>query len=229
MNLDDEVEISQIDWFAAAESVEIKTLEYHGEARANALKAHHRNVRQLAITFDWRIACVYDRRTRGIMAHDTRHDPTSIDQVLVLQASIDLAPMRPDIWSSAAPLSAYPSPSSLVPIHSPSPSRRYSPFDQSGRQSRSSKPQWRCFRCGNTGHLSASCDSKSTSAGLACAPWIRNPGAKSAWYLFDEAAGQPFCFNWSRDSHCRFADRCRNSHRCSVCGETRHGANACPK
>lgn len=218
-------------WIAAAKTVEAKTLEYHGEDRASALKAHHENVLELSNSFDWKLASAYDRKTRDLTASDTRHDLSIIDYNLVQKTSTHLSMLDSKLialQSSQHSTIFQPSPSSSGPLNSPSPSRRFSPFDQSGRRSRSSRPSAKCFRCGIIGHMSATCGSSSTSAGLPCASWARNPGGRTG-FLIDGSSGQPFCFGWAQNSSCRFADRCKNIHRCSICGDAQHGAVACPR
>jgi hypothetical protein len=189
-------EISQIEWLAAAETVVEKTLEYHGVARSDPLKIHHRNVLEVAMSYEWETARIYDMKTRGLMASDPRHDPSTINLSLVTQANFTylsakaLAAQQPQLLR--APASSYPS-----SIHSTLPSaggsssstRRFNPYDQAGRQFRSAKPASRCFRCGVTGHASATCDAKTTTAGLPCASWVKQksppPPSRMAPYNFD--------------------------------------------
>lgn len=84
-----------IDWIATAGAVEKRTFEYHGAARSNPLKVHHRNVLELARRYNWRVACTYDRRTRELMADDKRHDPTTVNHHLVLQVYLDVGRPTP--------------------------------------------------------------------------------------------------------------------------------------
>ena len=73
--LGNEMEISPIDWLAAAETVERRRFEHHG---SDPLKAHYKIVSRLAREYD---SCAYDKRTS-----DTRYDPTILSQGLVAQA-----------------------------------------------------------------------------------------------------------------------------------------------
>ena len=173
---------------------------------------------------------MYDRRTRELMAIDSRHDPSPVDEDLVIWVNLELLSATADArLQTAPPTPKVTSSMSFGPVPSSSSSRRFTPFDQSGWQTRKPKSQTKCFRCGVLGHTASSCDSKSTTAGLLCAPWTRNPGSISG-YLIDRTTGQSFCYTWARRSHCPFAESCiRGVHRCSICGDVQHGANACPK
>jgi hypothetical protein len=70
-------EMSQIEWLAAAGTVVERTLEHHGAARSDLLKLHHRNVLEVARSYEWETARIYDMKTRGLMASDPRHDPST--------------------------------------------------------------------------------------------------------------------------------------------------------
>lgn len=232
MKPSDETELGQFEWLAAAQTVEKKTLEHLGAERADALRAHHENILSLSNTYDWKVACAYDRRTRELVANDPRHDLVVINQNLVIQANSNVAAAKANASALALHASVsrmtpsfQPSPSSLGPVRSSTPARRFSPFDQSGRQSRTPRTQGKCFRCGAVGHMSATCDSKVTPAGFPCALWAKRPGTKSG-SLIDGPSGQPFCFSWTQSSFCRFGN---HVHKCSICSDIQHGANVCPK
>jgi len=77
--------ISPIEWLAASGAVEKKTLEYHGTARSDPLKAHHRNVLKITRVCDWGAAQIYDKERRELMAGDLRYDPSIINQDIVAQ------------------------------------------------------------------------------------------------------------------------------------------------
>jgi hypothetical protein len=125
-------------------------------------------------------------------------------------------PRPPTHWTYASQGTAYscPAPSTLSATGSSPSTRRFHPYDQSGRQPRQGKQASKSFRCGITGHVSATCDAKSSTM---------------SGSLVDGTSGQSFCFSWANSSACRFRDRCRNIHRCSLCGDGGHGANTCQK
>ena len=203
----------QVEWCAAAKTVELKTSEYHGDARADALRMHHRNVIALALDYNWSMALFYDQRTRELMAEDPRHDPRPKNYNLILMAYARCQ-RAPD----SVPIPSPPS------SHQPNP-KRFSPYDNSSRASRISKPNVKCFRCEAPGHISASCDSKFTSAGLPCAYWNPKVGPRGS---LSDSAGLSFCFRWTYRSSCH-TPNCGKIHRCSVCGDSQHGANNCSK
>lgn len=232
---DDGSGISQIEWIAASRTAESLILKYHGSARSEALKAHHKIVLELTRRYDWGLAYYYDRRTRALMAKDPRHDPTIVNQYLVIEATTKrgmaetnamLATLRSPLPQQ--PTFSCPPSTSASPTPSPSSTKRFAPYDSSGRQSRHTRSPPKCFRCGVIGHFPATCNSEWTSAGLPCASWANGPGPRTG-SLIDSATGQAFCHNWARGAYCRFADCCRNIHRCSICRNTQHGAIACPK
>jgi hypothetical protein len=231
---EDKQDISVIDWMAVSETVESVTLKHHGSARSEALKAHHKIVWELMKTYDWAIACYYDRMTRELMAKDTRHDPTIVNQSLVSQAIFKCGMAETnarlaaqEIHSSRLPAFSYPPSTSTSPTLSSSSTKRFAPYDSSSRQSRHTRPPPRCFRCGVNGHLPAACNSELTSAGLPCASWIKVRNSRYG-SLFNVATKKTFCRAWARDAYCRFADHCKYIHECSICGETQHGATFCP-
>ena len=231
---EEEADISQLEWLAAAETVEMKTFEHHKATRCDPLKAHHRNVLEIARAYDWGPARIYDKRTRELMASDLQHDPRIVNESLVTQANFAFGMEKlnakmlsqqsqfirqptsyhPSSMSFQNTISPFPAPSSLsITSSSSSSARRFNPYDQSGRQPRSDRSNLKCFRCGVNGHMSASCDSKSTSAGLPCASWTKRPGARSG-VLVDETSRRTFCSAWAQNSTCRFSDHCKFFHRC---------------
>ena len=79
----DEREMGQFEWMAATETVEKKTLEFLGADFADLLKAHHRNVIELTKEYSWRVASLYDKKSRDLLSCDNRHDVRLINQRLV--------------------------------------------------------------------------------------------------------------------------------------------------
>ena len=235
MSLDDEKDMSEVEWLVASEMVVNKTREIHGDARADPLAQHHRNVLELANTYSWAAARIYDKRTRELMAGDSRHDPTGVDIPLVQQSVIQhatqkfqasmleqLPQQRPPSYRTSSFASSS-SASSDIPS-----AKRFTPYDQKGRRDKASRPNPKCFRCGAHGHTAGSCSSSSTSAGFPCAVWSQRPG-KSGGSLVDGSSGDNFCFRWQLDSSCRFAKQCTYLHQCSICRSQDHGAHACTK
>ena len=160
------------------------------------------------------------------MAMDPRHDCTVLDNDIVTEATIASRSQSELSAGRSALPPPYPPSSLSQATMTPSSAKRFHPYDQSSRQPKSVKLSQRCFRCGATGHMSAVCDSKLTSAGLPCPSWSKRPGSRSG-ALRDDASGRLFCLAWEQSSDCRFSDRCKNLHKCSICGDREHGANAC--
>ncbi|KAF9792512.1 hypothetical protein BJ322DRAFT_1207109, partial [Thelephora terrestris] len=77
----DEGDIDLIDWGAASETAEMKIREYHGAARAEQLRAHHRNVVLISRSYAWAPARSYDKQIRQLVASDTAHDLTDLNQI----------------------------------------------------------------------------------------------------------------------------------------------------
>ena len=75
----DEKSISIVDWLSAATTVEDRTLFHHGEARTNALGAHHKFVQELARLHGWQVAVEYDVLQCFLTAQNLRHDLGTLD------------------------------------------------------------------------------------------------------------------------------------------------------
>jgi hypothetical protein len=165
MNLKTKGAMEQIEWIAAAKTVEERTLTYHGLARSAPLKVHRRNVMEVARTYNWDTARVYDAKTRELMASDSRHDPSPINQSLVLQANAaferkKMAALVQQSHGFRGPASTHtsyasqgaaysgPFPSTPSATGSSLPQDVSNPYDQSSRQPRQSKQASKCFRCG---------------------------------------------------------------------------------
>jgi len=75
MSSDSEADMDEFDWLAAAETVENKTWEYHGNDRVDLLAQHHRNILILTRKYDWASARIYDKLTRiGARRPGVAHD-----------------------------------------------------------------------------------------------------------------------------------------------------------
>lgn len=242
MNPGDERDMDQMDWMAAANTVEGRTLKHHGEERQKALAQHHKNVTLLIRKHGWKIASYYDRRTRELQAGDPTHDMVNTNLGLVVDSSIAIKnegyahpsslnapPYYPSFISSPPSSLSTSYPRQFIPYEQTGRQpQHFTPYNQSGRPPRPGRPPPKCFRCGVVGHTAGSCASNSTTANLPCAPWIAKPGSRSG-HLLDRSSGQSFCFNWTSSSSCRIGDRCRNIHKCAICGDSQHGANSCRK
>jgi len=163
MSPEGEGEISPLDWTAVAEAVESQAFHYHGAARSDPLKAHHRNVLKVANMYDWGLAQIYDQETREPMAKDPRHDPSILNRDIITQASIFrkleqmetslLAHQSQPIQNIVPPLHPPPSPSN-TPTTSHS-TKRFNTYDKPSRQPRSARSKSKRPRRGATGHASA--------------------------------------------------------------------------
>lgn len=86
-----ERQITLSEWLAGASTVEGLVRKHHGDARADALLAHHRHVVNIARTHNWTVALEYDIRQREKSAAEPRYDISCVDeQTIVLIASESL-------------------------------------------------------------------------------------------------------------------------------------------
>jgi hypothetical protein len=75
----DKKSISIVDWLSAAATAEDRTCFHHGDARADALGAHHKFVQELARLHGWHIAVEYDVLQRFLTVQNPRHDLGTLD------------------------------------------------------------------------------------------------------------------------------------------------------
>lgn len=142
----EEGEMSLIDWIAAAETVEEMTLQCHGVARADPLKAHHWNVLVITRSYGWGPARFYDKRTREHMASDPRHNPSVLNHSLVIEASTvhglerakaSLLTQQFQFPQHTAFPGPIPPPLNVTPTQPPS--KRFTPYDPSNRPQKPAK------------------------------------------------------------------------------------------
>ena len=179
MTPEEEGDIRLVDWLAAAKTVEEAMLKFHGQARCNALKAHHQNVLEISRTYDWPAARFYDKRIRQLSSKDPHHDLSCENQKIVTEAvswwrnKQNRAEMHAQQPQLSRPSSSQSFASTSSFASGPLSTKRFAPYDQSSRQARQKRQDGKCFRCGVSGHMVASCDSKTTTAGITCTSWQR--------------------------------------------------------
>lgn len=180
---------------------------FHGDARADALQAHHRIVMGLAQRYSWSVAVDYDIQQRELAYADKAHDYSTLDgNALTL------------IMSNAA-LQAL---KLSTPQSSPT-KRRLDEQSTSSNKIPRNQPSGHCFRCGSTGHLPAACTASTTLAGKPTAPLMPNAKSNQALQAPD---GSQYCFGFACRSSCRFQN-CAFAHSCSICRSASHGASRC--
>lgn len=207
-----EHDITQEVWIPAAEIAVRELSNFHGAERAAALADHHPNVLRLVSSFSRPIMREYDIQQRNIWAGDPRHDISMMDHELltVIAAKQMLALQRQQSASGSKRARD-------ASERDPSSSPRKRPAGNNFPQ------PMLCFRCGNTGHLPASCSASTTVAGKAAAPLMGGAPSNS----LRAPSGQCYCFNFARSSSRSYTNSCRNVHACSICQSTENGARAC--
>ena len=135
------------------------------------------------------------------------HDLSILDlAVLAIIVTCPSVKSMPQSFLSASPSM----PQSFL---SASPSKRPFQYDHPTTPWKRSKHL--CFWCGGAGHLPADCKADVTTAGTKTAPIISSSKSGNALLAPN---GKQFCFNWSRNSSCHFADACTGFHGCSLWG-----------
>ncbi|KAJ3560708.1 hypothetical protein NP233_g10660 [Leucocoprinus birnbaumii] len=165
----DDRNISMQDWCGAAAAVERETRKLHGDARADALLAHHQNVIGISQTHSWQVAVEYDIQQRELAFMDKAHDYSSVDgnALSIIATKITLQSVKE------------------LQAHSFRPPKRRLGEDSNHSAQSPKKPRVvTCFRCGLAGHLPAECSASVTTAGKPVASLIPNartlPPATSA-------------------------------------------------
>ena len=208
----DENTIMLVDWLGAANAAEERTRFHHGDARADALAKHHRNVTNIARKASWSFAVEYDIKQRELAGEFPQHDLSTLDldciTMLGISKRVEASPKSQQGASSSA--------------SSTNAGKRKRANSSSGSPRKRSAQL--CFRCGFAGHMPDACKAETTSAGQPVAPL--NSTARSKNSLMGPNS-KPFCFSWAKDSSCTFGDNCRNHHACSLCGSSTHGAADC--
>ncbi|KAI0665642.1 hypothetical protein C8Q78DRAFT_544539 [Trametes maxima] len=215
-----EQDIAVAEWLAAGDAMVKLVRTWHGDARANALEAHHRTVTNFAVTTDWQAAFAYDIAEREMAAANPLHDlGTPNQRRLNFATSEYLAKcnqkrLREELRIREPPLQ------DRRPPPGDSQLRKRPKLQGQSFQGRTAN----CFRCGNAGHLPSSCTATVTITGRPVAPLA--PDARSDNALATPN-GRAFCFSFALHSSCRDEGRCSYHHGCSICGATAHGAARC--
>jgi hypothetical protein len=199
-----EKSISAVDWHAAARAAEERIRFHHGEARASAFVAHHKLVMDLGRSHSWEIAMEYDIQQREVAALNPSHDLSSLDL-----AALTIIATRPVIHHYNPP---------------PSSSPKWNLPSDSLPQTPRKRHRTHCFHCGGPDHLPADCKAGVTISGKPTAKLA--PGAKSKHALL-VVNGKQFCFTWAHNSSCSYGGTCTNTHCCSICSKSGHGAGSC--
>lgn len=228
-----ELDIAVGEWMTAGEAVVKLVRRYHGDARANALEAHHKTVIGLAVRTDWQAAFSYDVAEREMAAAQPEHDLGTPNQTRVnlvtteffarREQKASLEAMRQ--WAQNMGLRR-PAPADHPVRDQPPPKRLRGPQGAAfgGGGARPNGRGSRCFRCGAAGHLPATCTAATTTAGRAAAALAHDARSPHALTGPD---GRTFCFTFALHSNCRDDTACPYFHGCSICGATAHGAGGC--
>ncbi|KAH8105148.1 hypothetical protein BXZ70DRAFT_919588 [Cristinia sonorae] len=219
LSRDGEKYISLEDWLAASHTVEALVRTYHGDARADCLKAHHMNVRKLlGQGLSWSQTCLpYDIHQRELWAAEPRHDISQIDAnhvSLLVATSLQASQLASQSTTSSHPTAWQ---SSKRRAQSPPPSQPSSKKPKTGGY---------CFRCGKSGHLPGTCGAETTVAGKPCAAITT---LKRGGTALTAPGGKTYCFRFASTASCKFNTDCINFHGCSICLDEAHGAASCPR
>lgn len=203
-----ELSIVTVDWIGAAKAAEERTLHYWGADRASALTSHHLVVLDIGRTHGWLVAMHYDVQQRELAHTNHEHNLAGLDVAALTIANNKVA--------SSVSFAAHPN----------TPTKRSAPSDfvSSPRKKSHTFASNHCFRCGAHGHLPADCVADTTIAGKPVAALATGARSKHA---LATASGKHYCFNWANSSNCSFGTGCKNTHSCSLCGESSHGAGSC--
>ena len=157
----------------------------------------------------------YDVQQREAIARNPAHDLTTLDLSALTIISTRIA-------LQSAPHTYAPQPTP----HTNSPPKRPLAPDTSQQQPRKrTKPDRSlCFRCGLAGHFPADCKADRTTAGKPPATVTSGPKGE---HSLTASSGKQYCFNWARSTACKWGDNCYNTHGCSLCHDTTHGAATC--
>lgn len=219
-----ESEIGLADWLGAKTVAEERTRLHQGDDRADRLAVHHNLVIGLIPDQSLPVALAYDIKARELSAKDARHDLAVLDSRTLGRAFNEHMLRASHNRGGAAP--SPPRAARPTPYSRPGDTRTVA----SGATPLSA--QQPCFRCGGTGHFTAACTAKSTSAGKPCASMFRDAGRGKVSPQSLASPSDPsraFCLSWARTSTCRHGAGCAHFHGCSVCTDTSHGAASCPR
>ncbi|KIK58320.1 hypothetical protein GYMLUDRAFT_246335 [Collybiopsis luxurians FD-317 M1] len=205
--------ISELEWVQASKLVVNLFRKFHGEAHATALETHNANVLALGSLHGWRRAVEYDICQCETWSFNPTYDISirNSELILLLATRPAATPSQPISYSTVQP-------------HTSSGHHRKAERQPSQSRKRPREDDQMCFRCGFRGHLPGNCEATTTAAKHT--PAMPSSNSKSRHTLMD-ASGHQFCFNWAKTLSCTFGEACLNTHSCSVCSSSSHGAGKC--